>query len=249
MSTAHTAFEARPETTGKPNQQWPRLLALGAVAGPALFTAAWIILGAISPGYTVAGTWISPYSPITQPISGLGLGETGPYMNSVFVISGLLLLTGVIGVVRTLPPGGRPVGRVASLILLALSPIGLIVIGFFTLDAALMHTLGAMLILATPVISFLVTGLHVRRLPGWRALGNGLMMAAPLTLVLFVAYTMSFNQAAVAAGHGIAGLTQRVLFVEIWTWFVAMGWHAWRPNRRSVHRDSSSAGSHRSSDL
>jgi hypothetical protein len=37
------------------------------------------------------------------------------------------------------------------------------------------------------VISFLGTGLHVRRLPGWHALSNGLLVAAPLTLVLFVA--------------------------------------------------------------
>jgi hypothetical protein len=210
------------------------LLALGAVAGPALFTAAWLTLGAISPGYTVAGTWISPYSPITQPISGLGLGDTGPYMNSVFIISGLLLLAGVIGVVLSLPPGGRPVGRIASLILLALSPVGLIIIGFFTLDAPVMHTVGAMLILATPVISFLVTGLQVRRLSGWHGLGNGLVVGAPLTLVLFVTYTLSFNQAAIAAGHGVAGLTQRVLFVELLAWFVAMGWRAYRGPRSST---------------
>lgn len=227
-------LKTRPLATGNPGPRWLRLLALGAVAGPALFTAGWLILGAISPGYTVGGTWISPYSPITQPISGLGLDETGPYMNSVFIISGLLLLAGVIGIVLCLPPGSHSVGRIASLILLALSPIGLIVIGFFTLDAPVMHLFGAMLILVTPVISFLVAGLQVRGLPGWHALGNGLLVAAPLTLVLFVAYTMSFDQAAVAAGHGVGGLTQRVLFVELLAWFVAMGWLAYRGPRSST---------------
>src|ERR1044071_1657504 len=146
MTTTQT-LNARPQSTGKPSPRWPRLLALGAVAGPALFTAGWPILGATTPGYGVGGTWISPYSPITQPISGLGLGETGPYMNAVFIISGLLLLGGVIGIVLCLPPGSRRVGRIASLILLALSPIGLIIIGFFSLDAPLMHLFGAMLIL------------------------------------------------------------------------------------------------------
>ena len=231
--TATQTIKARPQSNGKASPRWPRLLALGAVAGPVLFTAGWLILGAISPGYAVGGTWISPYSPITQPISGLGLGETGRYMNAVFIISGLLLLAGVIGIVLCLPPGSRPAGRIASLILLALSPIGLIVIGFFTLDAPVMHLFGAMLILATPVVSFLVAGLQVRGLPGWHALGNGLLVAAPLTLVLFVVYTMSFDQAAVAAGHGVAGLTQRILFVELLAWFVAMGWLAYRGPRSS----------------
>ena len=86
-----------------------------------------------------------------------------------------------------------------------------------------MHLLGAMLMLATPVISFLITGLLLRRLPGWHRFGNGLLVAAPLTLVLFVVYNRSFNQAAVAAGRGIAGLTQRLLFVDILTWFVGHG--------------------------
>jgi hypothetical protein len=112
-------------------------LALGTIAGSVLFTTAWVVFGAVSPGYTVAGTWISPYSAISQPISGLGLGVTGPYMNSVFIVSGLLLLSGVIGVALTLPPGGRPVARIASVILLALSPIGLIIIGLFTLESRL----------------------------------------------------------------------------------------------------------------
>jgi hypothetical protein len=230
----YTTLSPRSQATENPSPRLAQLLPLGAVAGPGLFTAAWLILGAISSGYTVAGTWISPYSPITQPISGLGLGETGPYMNSVFIISGLLLLAGVIGVVLSLPPDGRPVWRVASLIFLSLSPVGLITIGFFTLDAPVMHLFGAQLILAAPVISFLVSGLHVRRLPGWHALGNGLLVAAPLTLVLYVVYAMSFNQAAVAAGHGVAGLTQRLLFVEILAWFVAMGWHAYRGPRSSA---------------
>ncbi|HKN43770.1 MAG TPA: hypothetical protein VJW23_07585, partial [Propionibacteriaceae bacterium] len=77
--TTTTSLKRLPNSTGKANLSWLRWLALGALAGPVLFTLAWLILGAVSPGYTVAGTWISPYSAITQPISGLGLGETARY--------------------------------------------------------------------------------------------------------------------------------------------------------------------------
>jgi hypothetical membrane protein len=235
MTTTQT-LKHLPDSTGSAaNSRWLKWLSLGAVAGPVLFTAGWLILGAVSPGYTISGIWISPYSAITQPISGLGLGETAPYMNSVFVISGLLLLAGVIGVVFTLPAGGRPVVRMASSILLALSPVGLIIIGLFTLESPAMHLLGAMLILATPVISFLITGLHLRGLRGWHRFGNGLLVAAPLTLVLFVLYTLSFDQSAVAAGHGVAGLTQRLLFVDIMGWFATLGWLAYRRTASSTH--------------
>jgi len=239
MTTTYTPKDLST-STGSTDGRWPRLLALGAVAGPVLFTAAWIVLGAVSPGYTIFGTWISPYSPITQPISGLGLGVTGPYMNAAFMISGMLLLAGVIGVVLSLPPGGRRVTRIASALLLVLPSVGLIIIALFTLERPAMHLLGAMLILATPVISFLITGLHLRAVPGWRRFGNGLVVAAPLTLVLFVLYTLSFNQSAVAAGQGVAGLTQRLLFVEILSWFVAMGWLACRRSSSSTTRASHS---------
>jgi hypothetical protein len=236
--TTTTTSKQLSDSIGHTDRVGARWLALGTIAGSVLFTMAWVVFGAISPGYTVAGTWISPYSAISQPISGLGLGVTGTYMNSVFIVSGLLLLSGVIGVALTLPPGGRPVARIASVILLALSPIGLIIIGLFTLESPVMHLCGAILILATPVISFLITGIQLRGLPGWRRFGNGLLVASPLTLALFVMYTMSFNQSAVTAGHGVAGLTQRLLFLEILAWFVALGWLAYR--RCSASRSAAS---------
>ena len=88
------AVPAIPEAT-----QW---LALGAVAGPVLFTLAWFVLGFLSPGFTIFGTVIEPYSPISHPISGLGLGPTAPFMNAAFVLSGILLMAGAIGVFQTM---------------------------------------------------------------------------------------------------------------------------------------------------
>jgi hypothetical protein len=37
---------------------------------------------------------------------------------------------------------------------------------------------------------------------------------------------MTFNEDTTAAGEGIAGLTQRILFTEVLAWFAAMGWWA-----------------------
>jgi hypothetical protein len=207
-----------------------RWLALGAVAGAALFTLAWFVLGFLSPGFTIFGTEISPYSPISQPISGLGLGLTAPFMNAAFVLSGILLMAGVIGVFQspTIRASSRPAARWACAALLALSPLGFVVAGIFTLEDPLPHLIGFLLATGTPVLSFLVAELFLRGLPRWRRLGSWLLLGSPLTLVLVVLFFLTFDQAAIVAGHGVEGLTQRILAVEVLAWFVAMGWLAFR---------------------
>src|ERR1700688_5290054 len=93
--------------TWKPARPAARWVALSAVAGPVLFTLGWFVLGFVSPGYTMWGTRIAPYSAISQPLSGLGLGPTGPLMNSVFILSGLLMMPGAVGVFRSIPELSR----------------------------------------------------------------------------------------------------------------------------------------------
>ena len=53
-------------------------------------------------------------------------------------------------------------------------------------------------------------------------------MACLVSRLAFVLYAMSFNQAGVAAGEGIAGLTERIMMLEVSAWYVAMGWKAFR---------------------
>ena len=216
---AKTAAQASPEAT--------RWLALGAVAGPVLFTLAWVVLGFLSPGYTAWGTRIAPYSPISQGISGLGLGITAPFMNTAFVFSGLLILAGVVGIFQGIREMGV-LARWSCTVLLALSPLGMAVDGIFTLESFLPHMVGFLLAAASPVLSFVVIGLLLRRVPGWRRLGSWLLLASPLTLVLLVLYFLTFSPTVAGTQTGVAGLTERILVVEVLAWFVAMGWLAFR---------------------
>ena len=165
-------------------------LALGAVAGPVLLIVAWFVLGFVSPGYSLWGTRIAPYSAVSQPLSGLGLGPTGPYMNAAFVLSGLLIIAGVIGIFRLLPEKGQR-GRWISAALLVLPGIGSIVDGIFTLEAFLPHFVGFLLALST-VIGFPVAGLFLRGVPEWRHFGTWLIAAGPVTLALAVLYFLTF---------------------------------------------------------
>lgn len=221
-----TAALAPPRPVGS---RTPHLLALGAVIGPVLFTVAWLVLGAVSDGYTLWGHTFTGYSWVSQPISGLGVGDTAPYMNTAFVLCGLLLIAGTYGVMRATSPDGR-MPRVTT-VLLALTGVGQVMCGIFTLRAMMPHSLGFQLALGTPVVSFLLAGRHFRGVPGWHRLGTGLFVASPVTLALVAAFFLTFRPTADGAEHGIAGLVQRAGVIEVFAWFVAMGWLAFRRDR------------------
>jgi hypothetical protein len=201
-------------------------MALGAVAGPVLFTLGWLVLGFISPGYTMWGTRVAPYSAISQPLSGLGLGVTGPYMNAIFIVSGLLVVAGAAGVVRAIPELSRT-SRWVGGVLLALPGLGSVVDGIFTLEHFFPHFVGFGLALTT-VVGFPVIGFLLRRIPSWRALGTWLIVAGPVTLALTVLYFATFTPTIEGIQHGVAGLTERLVVVELQAWYVAIGWLAFR---------------------
>jgi uncharacterized protein DUF998 len=230
MATArkhHVATLGAARRPARPSvRNW---LALGAVAGPVLFTLGWFVLGFISPGYTMWGTRVAPYSAISQPLSGLGLGPTGPYMNAIFILSGLLVVVGAVGVfsaVHGLSPAARWIGAA----LLALPGLGSVMDGMFTLENFFLHFVGFGLALTT-VVGFPVIGSFLRRVPGWRPIGSWLIAAGPLTLALTVLYFATFTPTVEGIQHGMAGLTERILVVELQAWYVALGWLAFSRSR------------------
>jgi hypothetical protein len=207
-----------------------RRLALCAVAGPVLFTLGWFVLGFISPGYTMWGARIAPYSIISQPLSGLGLGTTGPMMNATFILSGLLMVAGAVGVFSSIPELG-PTARWIGTVLLALPGLGAVIDGIFTLEHFFLHFVGFGLALTT-VVGFPVVGLLLRRVPAWRGFGSWLIAAGPLTLALTFLYFVTFTPTIEGVQHGIAGLTERLLVLELQAWYVAIGWLAFNKSRR-----------------
>ncbi len=202
-------------------------LALATVAGQALFTLAWFVLGFLSPGFTIFGAQIKPYSAITTPLSGLGLGPTAPYMNSAFIAGGLLTLAGMFGIFLSIPEMSAR-ARWACIALFALSPLGMVIGGIFTLESFMPHMLGFLLGTVTPVVGFVVAGLAMRRIPRWRTFGGWLLVGSPLTLALAILSLATFSQGAVMAGQGVAGLTERILSIELSAWFVTLAWLAFR---------------------
>lgn len=194
-------------------------LALGAIGGPAIFTAAWLVLGFVSRGYTAWGTYVA-YSPIHQTVSGLGLGATAPFMNAAFIANGILTFVGVVAIFNGIGALSRAT-RWACVALLSLPAAGSVIDGIFTLEAFLPHTAGFALVLAA-IPGFATAGFLLRRIPEWRPLGTGLIAASPLTLALAVLFFATFNPTIAGTQTGVAGITERLLVLEVQAWYVAI---------------------------
>jgi hypothetical protein len=204
-----------------------RWLAFGAIAGPLLFTVAWIILGFVSTGYTLWGVRVAHYSPVQQQISALGVGNTAPFMNATFIITGLLLILGTIGIFRVFRHDVSARVYRWCLALWLLPGIGSITDGFFTFEHFLGHFIGFGLSL-TAIVAFTCTGLLLRHATDARPIAYGLLIAGPLTAVLTVLFFATFTPTAEGQLTGIAGLTERLLVTEILLWYALMGWVALR---------------------
>ncbi|WP_243065111.1 DUF998 domain-containing protein [Humibacter sp. RRB41] len=203
-------------------------LPLAAVAGPMLFTLAWFTLGFVSTGYTLWGVHVSHYSPIQAQVSALGVGNTAPYMNVAFIITGVLLILGAIGIFRVLrddiPSGSM---RRWCFALWLLPGIGSITDGIFTFQNTFLHFLGFGLFL-TSVFAFALTGIALRRTVRLKRIGTWLIIAVPLTIALTILFFSTFTPTAAGQLTGIAGVTERLLVTEIMFWYATLGWIAFR---------------------
>jgi hypothetical protein len=196
-----------------------RWLALGAVPGPIFFAVAYTILGFQRPGD----------SQVSEQISGLGVGANATVMNASFVIMGLLIFVGVIGIFQNMNELGT-VARWICIILLELSPIGAIICGLYTFETFFLHFIGFFLACGTPVIGYLVVGLLLRRVPLYRRIGSWLILGSPLTLILMYIYMTTFDY--LHTDVGSAGLIERVLILEVHVFFIVLGWLTFRKKSR-----------------
>jgi len=88
--------------------------------------------------------------------------------------------------------------------------------------------LASLLALGATTVGFLATGFFLRVIPRWQRFGTWLLLGSPLTLVLLVLFFLTFQYDAMAAGVGVAGLTERILVTEVQALYVAMGWLTFR---------------------
>lgn len=192
------------------------------LVGFVLFTAAWVVLGLISTGFTLFGQRVEPYNWVAQPVSGLGLGNTATAMNSAFVLTGTINAIGVLGICACVP-GLTGAERILAGAILMVSPIGTALAGVFTLERFLPHFGGYLLATGAPVIGFPTLGWLLMHRSSNVATGVALIGAGALTLVLLVLQLRSFDPEASGRGEGVGGLTQRILITEVLGVFAILG--------------------------
>ena len=108
---------------------------------------------------------------------------------------------------------------------------GFAVAGIFTEAPATVDIhwmVGMPLLILGSVVGFLVTGLALRREARWRRWSAYSLVASLLTVVLIAAMFWVFAPGTQVAPARLGGLMERVVFIEILAWYVAVGWRLFR---------------------
>jgi hypothetical protein len=214
---------------GTPQAWTRRLLRCGVAAGP-VFTAVFLLEGAIR----------DEYRPLRHPVSSLALGSRGWIQAGNFAVAGTLFLAGAAGVARAGDPASS--SRAAPA-LIGAAGAGLICSAVFTTDpvsgyppgtpdaltqlsrAGAAHDLAAVPVFVGLPAAALVCGWR-----SWRAGQRGFGLYSAGTAV-----TMLATMGLAAAGFGqsprlinIGGLFQRASIITGFTWLTALSAQALR---------------------
>lgn len=167
------------------------------IAGPVLYVATWAIAGAVQPGY----------DPVSQAISELGaVGvPTQAAMSAGFVVFGLLALPFAVALRDGLPVRSAALAWAAAVC--GLATVGAAVFpctegcpgpGTTATDTghSVVAVVGYLALMATP----LLTGVLVRREPGWRAFAAWSLAAGGIGSLLMLLWALGvFGDAGGAA--------------------------------------------------
>jgi hypothetical membrane protein len=222
-----SSYTTQSRTSEVSNTLSTRWLSIGAITGPIVLAVGWISLGALHQGY----------SPTRQLISVLGILKGGLALDVTFILSGLLLLLGIVGIVCAMRSEVSIKARRIIAILLALSPLGLIWDGVFNMNHLILHTIGTQFACALPILTLPIIGLMLRHTE-WRKVSNWLIFSGLLSLVLLIGFmaTIPFSELdtiqGATRGGGNLGLWERALITEVQAWYLILGWMAFRRSQQ-----------------
>jgi hypothetical membrane protein len=199
-----------------------RVLALGGVAGPVLFSALVIVCGALRPGYDHATQFISE------------LGETGsPHASLMnfagFVPSGLLLAAFGASLAWRLPRTGL---SLVGAVLVAGFGLGIAGAGVYSCDPgcprqgmsaeATLHHVVSVLAFLAGVLGLAVWAYRFRRLAAWRSLWGYTAASGAAALVLLLVLNASVET------RWFTGIWQRLFLATLFLWCAVVGVRGFR---------------------
>jgi hypothetical protein len=187
------------------------------VIGPIFFVLVFISDGFLHPNY----------SQMSQMVSFLSVQTNGWIQIANFVISGLLLIAFAIGFFQRMQPVIQKRHLLGISMLLFLVGAGLVNDGFnvtalpgqpLGLHGSL-HVLGFLVIFASLIAASFLTGRQLLKVPAWRGYGWYSIIAGLITLLSFFALIVIMVKL-----PAIAGLINRAVIIEAFSWCVIMGY-------------------------
>jgi hypothetical membrane protein len=201
-----------------------RVLALGGLAGPVLFSALVVVCGALRPGYDHA----------TQFISELGEsgGSHADLMNFVgFIPSGILLAAFGASLATVVP---RTAASVCGALLMTTFGLGMSAAGVYPCDpgcprqnlsfAAILHQVVSIIALVAGTVGTGFWAYRFRSLPAWRSLWRYTAASSVIAFVLLMATNAS------AESRAFTGVWQRLLLATLFLWCAIVGVRASHAN-------------------
>jgi hypothetical membrane protein len=204
-----------------------RILALGGVAGPTLFSVMTIVAAALRPDYSHIENFISE-------LGATGTSYAGLMNYAGFVPAGLMLAALGIALAKHLP---RDRFRFVAALLVALFGAGVAADGILSCDVGCPQVEGSMENLIhnrIAPVAFLcaiagagIVGLRYRRLPAWRKLARYSLVTSVLGLGFLVALATSLDS------RELTGLWQRLLLATLFLWCAVVGSRVYRNSNSS----------------
>jgi hypothetical membrane protein len=199
-----------------------RLLALGGVAGPILFSVVVVISAALRADYSHVANFISELGATGAPHADL-MNYAG------FVPGGLMLAAFGVSLAKALPRGRA---AILAAVLVTLFGAGVAASGIASCDPGCPQAGGSVENLihnGVAPIAFLcliagagILGIHFRSHPAWRPLSAYSLVSSAVALCLLVALASSLDT------RELTGLWQRLLLAVLFLWCAMIGVRAYR---------------------
>lgn len=178
--------------------------------------------------FTLDGLFRPGYSPISQPISDLGVGPSAWILNFALIIAGVSFITFAVGFTQLMHVAISKGWLIAITILLVLTGIGTINDGIFTKQAIVLHALGfAVLFYALSIAQFVI-GWKIRKASLWYRYNHYSMITGLITFLLIcislLHYILPSVQFIQQLNLQIGGIFERFLAIEALVWYVFTGY-------------------------
>ena len=201
-----------------------RLLALGGVAGPLLFTAVTITCASLHPGYDHYGSLISE-------LGAHGAANATLMNYAGFIPAGIMLIAFGVALSRALP--STRLNTTAAALIMVFG-VGVVTSGIFSSDPGCpadgslentIHDRIAPIAFLSLIVGVAILGRQFRRTPNWSQLARYSLLTSAAAFVCMIALILSFD----TRTH--TGLWQRLMLGALFVWCARIGLNAYRVPR------------------